>query len=62
MKKDFIREHAGEAKLDAVLLFNTEKVYKFADLIINDCVEIFLKNKGDISSAVKEIRERFGYD
>jgi hypothetical protein len=60
--KDYVREHADKAELNSVLLFNPEKVYKFADLIINDCVEIFLRNKGDISAAVKDIRLRFGYD
>lgn len=62
-----IRELAEEAELNATLLFNKDKLEKFAELIVNECAKEafeFWCNQVDCNeeSAQSHIKKHFGVE
>ena len=67
-----IRELAEQAELNATLLFNKDKLEKFAELIVRECADIALKsgsvsNKSQVAVAEADriyhkIQEHFGVE
>jgi hypothetical protein len=60
-----IRELAEQAELNATLLFNKEKLEKFAELIIRKCafiVEDAVDHREPASTYVDKIKQHFGVE
>jgi len=59
-----IRELAEQAELNATLLFNKEKLEKFAELIVRECagVELYWLSEQDRKSVAEKIKQHFGVE
>jgi hypothetical protein len=60
-----IKELAEQAELNATLLFNKEKLEKFAELIIRKCafiVEDAVDHREPASTYVDKIKQHFGVE
>jgi hypothetical protein len=60
-----IKQLAEQAELNATLLFNKDKLEKFAELIVRECANLFDKDEMELSlterTIHKTIKEHFGF-